>query len=266
VAKKPSVGATKDARKGAHQERIRSTESTYSPEGIGRASWEMSSKDEVDGPMIVKNESKISQSIAAAAQILLRELEEWEEDENSIITVVKKMTNQMLDMADYAMGTGDLKNKEDFINTAKAIAANAHIVAKFAVIIADHCLDGTCQLNLLHYAEIVPTLSTQLNIIASVKAATPNDETADVMLIANAENLMRSVSGTLRAAESASVKMKCGSEGKDGAARGKTAALAIRWKKKLDFRRSMESITAPTNELGLKIIRDDSSWSLTDLS
>ena len=37
-----------------------------------------------------------------------------------------------------------------------------------------HC---SCQLNLLHYAEIVPTLSTQLNIIASVKAATPNDET-----------------------------------------------------------------------------------------
>ena len=38
-------------------------------------------------------------------------------------------------------------------------------------------LHFSCQLNLLHYAEIVPTLSTQLNIIASVKAATPNDET-----------------------------------------------------------------------------------------
>ena len=60
--------------------------------------------------------------------------------------------------------------------------------------------------------------------------------------------------------------MKCDSEGKDGAPRSKAAALAIKWKKKLDFRRSMESITAPTNELGLKIIRDDSSWSLTDLT
>ena len=36
---------------------------------------------------------------------------------------------------------------------------------------------GSCQLNLMHYAELVPTLSTQLKIIASVKAATPDDET-----------------------------------------------------------------------------------------
>ena len=39
----------------------------------------------------------------------MRELEEWEEDENSIITVVKKMTTQMLDMAEYAKGKGELK-------------------------------------------------------------------------------------------------------------------------------------------------------------
>ena len=32
-------------------------------------------------------------------------------------------------------------------------------------------------MNLFHYAEIVPTISTQLKIIASVKAATPDDET-----------------------------------------------------------------------------------------
>ena len=35
------------------------------------------------------------------------------------------------------------QGREDFINTARAIAANAQIVAKFAVIIADHCLDET---------------------------------------------------------------------------------------------------------------------------
>ena len=39
----------------------------------------------------------------------MRELEEWEEDGNSIITVVKKMTRQMLEMADYAKGKGELK-------------------------------------------------------------------------------------------------------------------------------------------------------------
>ena len=59
--------------------------------------------------------------------------------------------------------------------------------------------------------------------------------------------------------------MKSGSETENREPRGRTAALAVKWKKKLDFRRSMESLTAPRNELGLKIIRDGSPWSMTDL-
>ena len=59
--------------------------------------------------------------------------------------------------------------------------------------------------------------------------------------------------------------MKSDSETENGEPRSRTAALAVKWKKKLDFRRSMESMTAPTNELGLKIIREDSPWSMTDL-
>ena len=47
----------------------------------------------------------------------------------------------------------------------------------------------------------------------------------------------------------------------NGEVRSSSAALAIKWKKKLDLRRSMESITAPTNELGLKIIKDDAALS-----
>ena len=35
----------------------------------------------------------------------------------------------------------------------------------------------SCQQNLFQYAELVLTISTQLKIIASVKAATPDDET-----------------------------------------------------------------------------------------
>ena len=70
MAKKPSFGAPKDNRKSAHQDRNRPTESTHSPENVGRVSWEVSSKDEVDGPVIAKNESKISQSIAVRLKLL----------------------------------------------------------------------------------------------------------------------------------------------------------------------------------------------------
>eukprot|EP00794_Sanderia_malayensis_P005196 gene5196-5851_t len=213
-------------------------------------------------------ESKISKSIAAAAEILRREVEKWEEEGNSIITVVKQMSNQMLHMADYARGKGNLRSKVDFINTAKAIAANAKMIAKFAIIIADHCLDETCQANLMHYAELVPTISTQLKIIASVKAATPDDETADAMLIGNAENLMRYVLATLRAIEAASVKFK--KDGDDSTSnktfQSKSAALTLQWKRKRDWQRAMEAYNAPTNDLGLKISANSPVLSIADLT
>eukprot|EP00794_Sanderia_malayensis_P005175 gene5175-5827_t len=203
----------------------------------------------------------------AAAEILRREVEKWEEEGNSIITVVKQMSNQMLHMADYARGKGNLRSKVDFINTAKAIAANAKMIAKFAIIIADHCLDETCQANLMHYAELVPTISTQLKIIASVKAATPDDETADAMLIGNAENLMRYVLATLRAIEAASVKFK--KDGDDSTSnktfQSKSAALTLQWKRKRDWQRAMEAYNAPTNDLGLKISANSPVLSIADL-
>lgn len=59
--------------------------------------------------------------------------------------------------------------------------------------------------------------------------------------------------------------MRSDLDSEDGQPRSKSAALAIKWKKKLDLRRSLESLTAPTNELGLKIIKDNSILSITDL-
>lgn len=81
------------------------------------------------------------------------------------------------------------------INTAKAIAANGQIIVHFANVISDQCTDKKSALcetilvsmiyvqityvrmkaNLECCAEMIPTLSTQLRIIASVKASTPDD-------------------------------------------------------------------------------------------
>ena len=51
----------------------------------------------------------------------------------------------------------------------------------------------------------------------------------------------------------------------EGEPLSKSAALTMQWKKKLDLRRSMESLTAPTNDLGLKIVSISPPLALTDL-
>ena len=88
------------------------------------------------------------------------------------------------------------------INTAKVIASNAKYILKFAHVIAEQSVDERygkdlavqsfkfewdklqwdivlllfrSKNDLLYYAEYLPTISTQLKIISSVKAATPSD-------------------------------------------------------------------------------------------
>ena len=39
----------------------------------------------------------------------------------------------------------------------------------------------SCQTDLLHYAELIPTISTQLRIVASVKSVNIHDETVRIL-------------------------------------------------------------------------------------
>lgn len=61
-----------------------------------------------------------------------------------------------------------------------------------AELVADHCSDKRMKADLLFLCDRLPTLSTQLKIIASVKAASTsdNESEADAMLVKNAQNLM----------------------------------------------------------------------------
>ena len=97
------------------------------------------------------------------------------EENNPIVEVAKKMSQQMSQMADYARGQGDLQDKDDMIFTAKAIAAKGQAIVRFANIISELCTDKKTKASLQSCAEMIPTLSTQLRIIASVKASTPDD-------------------------------------------------------------------------------------------
>ena len=117
----------------------------------------------------------------SAAQSLKDITDDFVEDNNPIVDVAKKMAQQMSQMADYARGQGELQNKEDMIYTAKAIAGNGQAIVRFANIISELCTDKKTKASLQSCAEMIPTLSTQLRIIASVKASTPDDTSVSVV-------------------------------------------------------------------------------------
>jgi len=201
-----------------------------------------------------------------AAQLLQEETDKWEEENNSIVMVAKEMAQQMLQIAKFARGGNRLQNKMEMINTAKAIASNAKFIRKFAHVIAEQSVDERSRNDLLYYAEYLPTISTQLKIISSVKAATPSDISADAMLVKNAQNLMQAVVKTLKAAEAACVK-GLRPPGPDASSDHTEAAdLAFQWKKKLRRQRAIEVLTASRDQLGLRRLEKNSSTpSLVDI-
>ena len=118
------------------------------------------------------------------AALSLRELtNEFLEESNPIVTVGKKMSEQMSQMAEFTRGKGELRNKTDMILTAKAVAANGQTIHKIANMLSRQCVDERSRNNLLCCAEMIPTLSTQLTILASVKISTPDDISVSVSIV-----------------------------------------------------------------------------------
>jgi len=107
------------------------------------------------------------------AAMSLRELtDEFMEEKNPLISVGKAISEQMVQMADFARGRGDLQGKMDMIHTAKAVAVNGNNIFKLAQSICKQCRDHKTRTNLQCCAEAIPTLSTQLTMLASVRSST----------------------------------------------------------------------------------------------
>ncbi|XP_033633445.1 uncharacterized protein LOC117294992 isoform X1 [Asterias rubens] len=203
--------------------------------------------------------SKCSTSIAAAALVLQREVEKWEDETNSIVRVAKTISAQMYDMARFSRRVNDQAAKDEMINTSKAIAANGRVIFRFAEIISKYCLNERVGSDLRYCAENIPSLCTQLSIIASVKTATPNDDTTDIILMKNADNLMQAVLNTLKATEAACVK---GLRPAPGGNRDEeeATALAMQWRLKLDHHRQQEASSySEVDALGLRRLSRNSS-------
>ena len=138
----------------------------------------------------------------------------------------------------------------EMIGIAKKIAQNAQQVVDIALMLAEQSIDKRMRANLHYYAEMIPTFSNQLRILADVKASMPNDRSADTMLTKNAENLITAVSKTIRAAEATCVK---GLKPSEDPEIKRTIEMANKWKHKLYSDRVKEIRFAKRSALGLRV-------------
>ncbi|XP_064418616.1 vinculin a isoform X2 [Latimeria chalumnae] len=164
--------------------------------------------------LLLPTNQPVNQPILAAAQSLHQEARKWSSKGNDIIGAAKRMALLMAEMSRLVRGGSG--NKRALIQCAKDIAKASDEVTKLAKEVAKQCTDKRIRTNLLQVCERIPTISTQLKILSTVKAtmlgrtniSEEESEQATEMLVHNAQNLMQSVKETVREAEAASIKIR----------------------------------------------------------
>ncbi|KAK7604583.1 hypothetical protein V9T40_005769 [Parthenolecanium corni] len=131
---------------------------------------------------------------------------------NDIKAAAKKMASLMDHLSQLV--SGDKDTKDDLIAYAREIAEASEEVTRLAKEMARECTDKRMRTCLLQVCERIPTIGTQLKILATVKAhmlgaegSEVDQETTD-MLLGNAQNLMQSVKDTVKAAQAVSIKIR----------------------------------------------------------
>ncbi|XP_077960968.1 vinculin-like isoform X9 [Gasterosteus aculeatus] len=156
----------------------------------------------------------LSEPMMVAARQLHDEARKWSSKGNDIIAAAKRMALLMAEMSRLVRGGSG--NKRALIQCAKDIAKASDEVTRLAKEVAKQCTDRRIRTNLLQVCERIPTISTQLKILSTVKAtmlgrtniSEEESEQATDMLVHNAQNLMQSVKETVREAEAASIKIR----------------------------------------------------------
>ncbi|NXD57702.1 VINC protein, partial [Corvus moneduloides] len=128
------------------------------------------------------------------------------------------------------------------------MAADGQVVVKFGNILTKHCLDRRCSMELLRAAEHTQSVSSQLGIVARVKAVTGESKASSELLLSNVQNLIRAVQHVLRAAEAACVK----GLGQASVDPEEVAAFCQQWRKNLTQHRAKEALNSDRDELGLR--------------
>ncbi|NXI44669.1 VINC protein, partial [Galbula dea] len=130
------------------------------------------------------------------------------------------------------------------------IASDGLVFVQFGHIIAKHCLDTRCSTELLCATEQTHTISSQLDMVARVKAVTAESKSSSELLVSNAQNLVQAVLHVLKAAEAACIKglQQPPPDPEEEAA----AAFCLQWRRNLLWHRAKESLNSERDELGLR--------------
>ncbi|XP_057297715.1 vinculin-like [Hydractinia symbiolongicarpus] len=156
--------------------------------------------------------------MAVAAHQLHVEASKWEEEGNLLIQAARQMAMLFAKMSKFITDEEYFAthSKKELIETAKMIAKASTELVKQARQIANKCPDKRMRHDLLLTIDRIPTIATQLKILATVKATMfgANDPQADLeateMLVGCAENLMGSARSVVKDCEAASIKIRSG--------------------------------------------------------
>ncbi|XP_029879015.2 uncharacterized protein LOC115344996 isoform X3 [Aquila chrysaetos chrysaetos] len=141
-------------------------------------------------------------------------------------------------------------SKDQLVACVRQIASDGQVFVKFGRIVAKHCLDKRCSAELLCAAEQTHTISSQLSIVARVKAVTAESKSSSELLVSNAQNLIQAVLHVLKAAEAACIKGL--RQPPPHSEEEEVAAFCMQWRKNLLCHRAKESLNSDRDELGLR--------------
>ncbi|XP_061546194.1 catenin alpha-1 isoform X2 [Phycodurus eques] len=110
------------------------------------------------------------------------------------------MADTLYNMTQYLRNRGPLLNKEAFVCAAKDVMSKCQSVTNFIQVIANHCLDAQCALELSLIVEQILTITNQLSILSSVSSVTLGCKASDEILVKNTQNLLHTVLKGFKAA------------------------------------------------------------------
>ncbi|KAF3842232.1 hypothetical protein F7725_024183, partial [Dissostichus mawsoni] len=190
---------------------------------------------------------KETPSLTHTSLFLKQESDSWDPKDNRIVQVTRKMADTLCYMTQYLKKKGPIPNKEAFVTAAKDVISNSQSVTQFLRVIANHCLDKQCTVELSLVVEQILTITNQLNIISSVNAVTPGCKSSDEILVKNTQNLLQTVLRGVHAAESACITgLRQPEPNSDGA---EATALCFQWMRKLEIHRAQQTSNPETDEL-----------------
>ncbi|XP_075269780.1 uncharacterized protein LOC142360538 isoform X2 [Opisthocomus hoazin] len=174
----------------------------------------------------------------------------WQSGPSKLSQVTKDMATRMLHMTQFLRKKGPITSKDQLVACASQIASDGQVFVKFGLVVAKHCLDPRCSAELLCAAEQTHTISSQLGMVARVKAVTTESKSSSELLVSNAQNLIQAVLHILRAAEAACIKGL--RQPPPDSEEEEVAAFCIQWRKNLLRHRAKESLNSDRDELGLR--------------